>query len=120
MKLFQTLTGTVILWASVATGAQVAQVSAQQAEPATQMHRYLIERNFAEGALAKADAAKIIRNNKAAQVHWVKSYVNADKTKTFCIYEGPSKAAVREAAELNNLPVESITEIPATLSPPPG
>ena len=36
---------------------------------------------------------------------------------TFCVYEGPSEAAIRKAAALNNLPVDSITEVPVTLSP---
>jgi Protein of unknown function (DUF4242) len=50
-------------------------------------------------------------------VRWVKSYANADETKTFCIYEGPSEAAVRKAAQLNELPVDSVTEVPVTLLP---
>lgn len=44
-------------------------------------------------------------------------HANAEKTKTFCIYEGPREAAVRKAAELNKLPVDSVTEVPVTLSP---
>jgi hypothetical protein len=50
-------------------------------------------------------------------VRWVQSYANADETKTFCVYEGPSEDAVRKAAELNKLPVDSIMEVPVTLSP---
>jgi hypothetical protein len=83
-------------------------------------HRYLVERTFPPGALAGLDAAtkrKVNANNATVGVHWVQSYANADKTKTFCIYEGPSEAAVRKAAELNKLPVDSITEVPVTLSP---
>jgi Protein of unknown function (DUF4242) len=35
------------------------------------------------------------------------------KTKTFCVYEGPSEAAVRKAAEqLNKLPIDSIPRCP--------
>lgn len=83
-------------------------------------HRYLIERTFPPGALAGLDAAtkrKVNANNASVGVRWVESYANADKTKTFCVYEGPSEAAVRKAAELNKLPVDSITEVPVTLSP---
>jgi hypothetical protein len=85
--------------------------------PAAKTHRYLVERTFAPGALDKANAEKIIANNRKAGVHWEKSFVNAEKTKTYCIYEGPDEKSVRAAAALNGLPVDSITEIPVTLAP---
>ena len=84
------------------------------------VHRFLVERTFPPGALAGLDAAtkrKVNANNSSVGVRWVQSYANADKTRTFCIYEGPSEAAVRKAAELNKLPVDSVTEVPVTLSP---
>jgi hypothetical protein len=84
------------------------------------VHRYIVERTFPAGALQGLDAAtkkKVNANNASVGVRWVKSYANADETKTFCVYEGPSEAAVRKAAELNKLPVDSITEVPVTLSP---
>jgi hypothetical protein len=83
-------------------------------------HRFLVERTFPAGALKGLDAAtkkKVNANNASVGVRWVESYANADETKTFCVYEGPSEAAVRKAAELNKLPVDSITEVPVTLSP---
>jgi hypothetical protein len=83
-------------------------------------HRYLVERTFPPDALKGLDAAtkkKVNANNASVGVRWVQSYANADETKTFCVYEGPSEAAIRKAAELNKLPVDSITEIPVTLSP---
>jgi hypothetical protein len=33
------------------------------------------------------------------------------------VYEGPSEAAVRKAAQLNNLPVDEVMEVPVTLLP---
>jgi hypothetical protein len=84
------------------------------------VHRYLIERTFPPGALKGLDAAtkkKVNANNASVGVRWVQSYANADETKTFCVYEAPSEAAVRKAAELNKLPVDSVTEVPVTLSP---
>lgn len=84
------------------------------------IHRYLIERTFPAGALKGLDAAakkKVNANNASVGVRWIQSYANADQTKTFCVYEGPSEAAVRKAAVLNKLPVDSITEVPITLSP---
>jgi hypothetical protein len=84
------------------------------------VHRYLVERTFPAGALKGLDAAtkkKVNANNASVGVRWVTSYANADETRTFCVYEGPSEAAVRKAAELNKLPVDTITEVPVTLSP---
>ena len=90
------------------------------AAPNDNVHRYLVERSFPPGALDALDAAtkeKVNANNTSVGVHWLHSYATADKTKTFCIYEGPSEAAVREAARLNGLPVDAITEVPVTLLP---
>jgi hypothetical protein len=104
------------------TPAFAADVPAQPAASSAKssVHRYLIERTFPAGALKGLDAAtkkKVNANNASVGVRWVQSYANADETKTFCVYEGPSEAAVRKAAELNKLPVDSITEVPVTLSP---
>ena len=83
-------------------------------------HRYMIERTFPAGALDGLNAdskAKINATNAQYGVHWVTSYANASKTKTYCIYEAPSEAAVREAAKANAIPVDTVTEVPGTLSP---
>jgi hypothetical protein len=94
--------------------------SAGSAQSAQKVHRYVIERTFPAGALEGLDAAtkaKVNSNNASVGVRWVHSFANAAKTKTYCIYEGPSEAAVRKAAELNGLPVDSVTEVPVTLTP---
>ncbi len=91
---------------------------AGDAAPTT--HRYVIERTFPAGALAGLDAAtkeKVNSNDATVGVRWIQSYANAAKTKTYCVYEGPSEAAVRKAAELNGLPVDSVMEVPVTLLP---
>jgi hypothetical protein len=83
-------------------------------------HRYMILRTFPAGALdgVNADVKKMVNdNNRSVGVTWVHSYANADKTKTFCVYTGPSEAAVREAARKNNLPVDAVFEIPNMLTP---
>ena len=88
--------------------------------PAT--HRYLVERTFPAGALEGVDAAtkqKVNANNKTLGVAWEKSYANAGKTKTYCVYTAPSEAAVRDAAKLNGLPVDVVTEIPADIKAEP-
>lgn len=84
------------------------------------VHRYLIERTFPAGALEGLDAAakeRVNANNAAVGVRWLRSYANPDKTKTFCVYEGPNEDAIRQAASLNELPVDSIVEIPVDLTP---
>lgn len=95
-----------------------AQACAGEGKPA--VHRYLVERTFPAGALKGLDAAtkaKVNANNASVGVRWVQSYANADETHTYCIYEAPNPDAVRKAAELNKLPVDSIAEVPVTLLP---
>jgi len=92
------------------------------AEPSQATHRYLIERTFPPGALDGVDAAakkKVNENNATLNVTWEKSYANADKTKTYCVYDGPSETAVREAAKLSGMPVDNVTEIPADIKAEP-
>lgn len=96
---------------------------ANAGEPAPAGQRYLIERTFPEGALAGVDAtikAKVNANNATLGVTWEKSYTNASKTRTYCIYTGPNEGAVREAARLNGLPVDSVIEIPVDFKPEPA
>lgn len=81
------------------------------------MNRYVVERSFDRGldvpaTSQGADAcAAIIATNAAEGVTWIVSYVSVDKSKTFCLYEGPSPDAVRLVAERNGLPVDRITRI---------
>lgn len=85
-------------------------------------HRYIIERTFPAGALDGLDAAakkKVNDNNATAGVSWLRSYANADQTKTYCVYEGPNEAAIRKAAALNKLPVDRVTEVPVQVDARP-
>lgn len=115
-KILTALIGSVLVATGVHTGAQTPPAAATGSTP----HRYVVERTFAPGALDGVDAArkaKVNANNARYGVHWVMSYANAAKTKTYCIYEGPSEESIRKAATANGLPVDSITEVPVTLSP---
>lgn len=88
--------------------------------PPAREHRYLIERTFPSGALDGLNAetkAKVNATNAKFGVRWVMSYANAQKTKTYCIYEAPNEIAIRSAANANKLPVDAITEVPVTLLP---
>ena len=81
------------------------------------MPRYLVQRSFPAGfALpVNKDGAgavrKIVSVNGEDAVNWVHSYVSADKTRTFCIYDAPTPEAIREVARRNELPVGDITEV---------
>ncbi len=121
MKTLIAILSILVLAPAFAADVPAQSAASPAAAPAkTSVHRYLVERTFPPGALDGLNAAtkkKVNANNATVGVRWVQSYANAEKTKTFCVYEGPSETAVRKAAVLNGLPVDSITEVPVTLSP---
>ncbi len=81
------------------------------------MARYIVERTFPDGLKlpnteeGAAAAQGIVARNAELGVTWVHSYVNEDKTKTFCVYDGPDPESVRRAAERNGLPVDRISKV---------
>ena len=81
------------------------------------MPRYLVERVFAHGLHipvtddGAAACRGVVDRNADLGVTWVHSYVSEDKTKTYCIYDGPNPEAIRQAAERNELPVDRITQV---------
>ena len=52
-----------------------------------------------------------VNGGLAHGVTWVHSYVNPDRTTTYCICDGPSPEAIRMAAQITGLPVDRITEV---------
>lgn len=81
------------------------------------MPRFVVERTFSDGLDIPSDdsGAKsclaVAQNNAEEAVTWVTSYVTLDKTKTYCVYDGPSTDAITRAAIANGLPVDAITEV---------
>jgi hypothetical protein len=81
------------------------------------MPRFVVQRTFPDGLAIPAtpDGAKsclaVIENNAEEAVTWVTSYVTADKTRTYCVYDGPSPESIQRAATANGLPVDSISEV---------
>lgn len=81
------------------------------------MPRYMVERTFTDGLEipTNEDGARamegVVQNNATEQVTWVQSFVSSDKTRTFCVYDGPTPEAIRRAAGLSSLPVDAITEV---------
>ena len=81
------------------------------------MPRFLIERTFPDGLQIPATdegtgiVNAVVAKNAALGVTWVHSYVTSDKKKTFCVYDGPDEKSVRDAAERNGLPIDSVTPV---------
>lgn len=81
------------------------------------MPRYVIERLFKQGLSIPAtdEGAKtcgsVVEKNRDLGVTWLHSYVSKDHTRTYCIYDGPNEDAIRQAAQRNGLPVESVVEV---------
>jgi hypothetical protein len=81
------------------------------------MPRYLIERSFPDGLCIPQDETgasvcrDVIDGNAQDGVTWLHSYVTPDRTRTFCVYDGPSPEAIRRTATRNKLPITQITEV---------
>jgi hypothetical protein len=81
------------------------------------MPRYLVERTFPDGLVIPINesgaqtCSTVVGNNAKQGVTWVHSYVSADKRNSFCIYDAPSPEAIRAVADVNGLPVGTITEV---------
>ena len=76
------------------------------------MPLYLIERNFAEQVTMTDDVvagAKPVIAEEGNQ--WLRSFLSADKKKTYCLYEAPNAEAIREAARRLKIPADAIIEL---------
>lgn len=81
------------------------------------MPRFMVERNFPAGLHIPMDDSgaraclDVVDCNARDGVTWLHSYVDGDKTRTYCVYDGPDAEAIRKVAANNNLPVERITQV---------
>jgi Protein of unknown function (DUF4242) len=76
------------------------------------MPLYMIERSFAEDVDLSSDDIRFIEEiNGAEGVHWVYSFLSADRRHTYCLYEAPSTEAIVAAARAANLPADAIVEV---------
>ncbi len=79
---------------------------------------FMVERRFADVLEVDAEIAEgINRINGDEDVHWLYSFLSADKRKTYCLYEAPSAEAIRRAAERAGMPADVVVEVTATLQP---
>jgi hypothetical protein len=76
------------------------------------MALFVIERQFAEQLQVTPESARLVTEiNNEIGVHWLFSFLSADKKKTYCLYEAPSVDAIREAARRANIPADVIVEV---------
>lgn len=76
------------------------------------MPLYMIERNFAEQLDLTDDVVELIDEIGAEEgVHWVFSFLSADRRRTYCLYEAPSPDAIIVAARRANVPADSVVEV---------
>lgn len=81
------------------------------------MPRYIIERTFPNGLNVPgtpegADSCqRVVARNADHGVFWVHSYVSEDRSKSYCVYDGPSPEAIRRTAAANGLPVDKIISV---------
>jgi hypothetical protein len=81
------------------------------------MPRFLVQRTLTDslaigtGAAGARTCREMVGRNAGQGVTWLQSYVSADRSVMYCLYEGPDARAVRRAAAVNHLPVDRVTEI---------
>ena len=76
------------------------------------MPLFLIERQFADLVPTDAQTAAVVKQvNDEIGIQWLFSFLSADKRKTYCLYEAPSAALIRAAAERLGIPADTIVEV---------
>jgi hypothetical protein len=76
------------------------------------MPLYVIERTFAEELELSGDDVRLIDEiNEDEGVHWLFSFLSADRRRTYCLYEAPSPEAIVAAARRANIPADAVIEV---------
>ena len=63
------------------------------------------------GEVGARQCLGVVERNADEGVTWLHSYVSDDRTKTFCLYDGPTPEAIRKTAARNELPIDRITQV---------
>ena len=86
------------------------------------MPKYLIEREIpGAGQMSASDLQAVSRRscevirNLGPDLHWVESFVTADKV--YCIYIAPDAELIRKHAEQGGFPANRISEIKGIIDP---
>ena len=78
------------------------------------MPLFMIERSFAEQLeLTSEDVNLIEEINDGEGVHWLFSFLSADRRRTYCLYEAPSPDEIIAAARRANVPADKVVEVGA-------
>jgi hypothetical protein len=73
---------------------------------------YVIERSFADQLELTSDDVRLIEDVNADEgVHWLFSFLSADRRRSYCLYEAPSPEPLVAAARRANLPADVVTEV---------
>jgi hypothetical protein len=76
------------------------------------MPLYVIERRYAEEMELSSEGVRQLEDINADEgVHWLFSFLTADKRQTYCLYEAPSPDEIMAAARRANLPADVIVEV---------
>jgi hypothetical protein len=81
------------------------------------MPRYLVQRTFPDGVRIRVAnggsgfCRGIVERNAEEGVTWISSFVSADKSRMFCVYDAPTPEAIRKSAARNELPVDRIIRV---------
>jgi Protein of unknown function (DUF4242) len=76
------------------------------------MPLYLIERRYAEQLELSSEAVRLLEEINADEgVHWLYSFLTADKRQSYCLYEAPSPDEIITAARRANLPADVVVEV---------
>jgi hypothetical protein len=76
------------------------------------MPLYLIERKYAEQLDMPAEAVRQLEEiNEDEGVHWLFSFLTADRRQSYCLYESPSPDELMAAARRANIPADVIVQV---------
>lgn len=86
------------------------------------LRKFIIERDIpAVGSLGPQELCDAARTSNGALaqlgpgIHWVESYVAADKT--FCVYLAEDEDIIKKHAEISGFPATKITEVRKMIDP---
>jgi hypothetical protein len=86
------------------------------------MPKYVVERDIPDAGEMSAEKLKTISqssceilNRMGSQIHWIESYVTADKL--YCIYIAANIELIREHARRGGFAVNSVTEVLFEITP---
>jgi hypothetical protein len=76
------------------------------------MPLYVIERKYADQLELSSDGVRALQEINADEgVHWLFSFLSADRRQSYCLYEAPSPDELVAAARRAGIPADVIVEV---------